>query len=265
MTLTRRGFLGVAASGPFALRAATPSTARGREIVDKAIHALGGDGFRQMTTRIETGRAYSVYREQISGLSYAKISTKYLAQSEGPLKMVQRQSFGKTKEDTALIVTEKDIWNLSYKGARAMEADRVKQFRETQLHDVFYILRARMDEPGLVFEHRGKDVVENQPVENIEIIDGENRSVTVWIHSSTMLPVKQTFKRWDAAINDRREEVTRYTKYRECGNGVLWPHDIQRERDKEKIYEMYADKVVVGASLAGELFDLPPLVTILKK
>ncbi len=261
--VTRRLFLGTVASG--LLHAATPSTTRAKEVVAKTIHALGGDGFRQMMTRTETGRAYSFYREQITGLSYARIHTKYLSHSEAPIRMVQRQSFGKGgKEDTALLVTEKEIWNLSYKGAKAMASEKAAQFRESQFHDIFYILRMRLEEPNFVTEHHGQDVVENQPVEHLEFIDGENRSVSVWIHSSTLLPVKQAFKRWDPAINDRREEVTRYTKYRECGNGVMWPHDVQRERDKEKIYEMYAEKVVVGASLPDSMFELPPLATILK-
>ena len=43
------------------------------------IYALGGDAFRNMRTRTETGRAYSFYREQLSGLSVARIYTKYLA------------------------------------------------------------------------------------------------------------------------------------------------------------------------------------------
>jgi hypothetical protein len=65
-------------------------------------------------------------------------------------------------------------------------------------------------------------------------------------------------------VKDRREEVTRYTKYREAGDGVMWPHDTQRERDKEKIFELYSDKVTVGGNLEEKLFDLLPGVKILK-
>jgi len=141
----------------------------------------------------------------------------------------------------------------------------VKQFQETSLHDVFYILLKRFQEPGIAFESRGKDVVENLPVEVIDIFDAENRNVTVWIHSSTMLPVKQRYLRWDPTINDRREEVTRFSKYRESGNGVMWPWDLQRERDKEKIFELYSDHVTIGEDLKGDLFQLPTGVKILKK
>jgi hypothetical protein len=263
---TRRGFLGMAA-GAVALRGESAQE-RGRQIIGKTIQALGGDGFRFMQTRTEAGRAYSFYREQLSGLSIARIDTKYLRNDAPPgstkLQQVQRQSFGK-KLDDAVILTGTEAWEVTYRGARPLGDERVKQFRDTTLHEVFYILRIRINEPGLDFESRGKDVVENQPVEVIDIFDSENRNVTVWIHSDTLLPVKQRFLRWDPIVNDRREEITRYTKYREAGNGVMWPFNVQRERDKEKIFELYSEKVTIGDDLADSLFALPSGAKILKK
>jgi len=254
--ISRRSFVGLAAG--VALRAQT-SQEKGRQIVDKTIYALGGDGFRFLQTRMEQGRAYSFYREQISGLSFAHFYTKYTPEGE-----LQRQTFGK-KQDDVVILTPTAGWEITYKGAKALTDERVRQFRETMLHDVFYILRSRINEPGMTFESRGIDVVENQPVEVVDVFDADNRNVTLYIHSSTWLPVKQRFQRWDPIIKDRREEVTRYTKYRDAGNGVMWPHDTQRERDGEKIYEMYSEKVVVGQDLSDDMFRLPAGVTVLKK
>jgi len=260
--MNRRCFLSLAAAAT--LRGQS-SQERGRQIVDKAIYALGGDGFRYMTARMESGRAYSFYREQITGLSIGRIYTKYLpAEAKGELRMKQRQVFGK-KQDDVVILTAESAWEITYRGARQLPAERVKQFVDTTLHDIFYILRARIGEPGLVFESHGRDVVENQPVETIEIYDAENRNITAWIHQDTFLPVKQRFKRWDPIIKAQREEVTRYTKYRDAGNGVMWPFDTQRERDGEKIFELYSDKVTVGGNFDDAMFELPAGVTILRK
>ncbi len=258
--MTRRCFLalGAAACGTEALLGQTRQT-RGREVIDKTIQALGGDGFRFMKTRMEMGRAWSFYREQITGLSIARVYTKYTADFE-----VQRQAFGK-KMDDAVILTPNAAWEVNYRGARPLGPDRIKQFTDTTLHDIFYILRMRVNEPGMAFDLTIREVVENQPAEKIEITDSENRKVTVWIHSDTMLPIKQSFERFDPIINDRREEVTRYSKYREVGNGVVWPFDTQRERDGEKTFELYAEKVTVGEDMNDSMFALPPGVKILKK
>ena len=131
-----------------------------------------------------------------------------------------------------------------------------RRARSRSLHDNDAVRR---------FDSRGRDVVENQPVEKLEFNDSENRTLTVWIHSTTLLPVKQSFKRWDPTINDRRDEVTRYTKYRESGNGVMWPWDTQKERDGEKLFELYSDKVKIGDDLPDSLFELPSGITVLKK
>ncbi len=266
--MTRRNFVSLAPvalmSASAVLRAETAQE-RGKKLVADAIHALGGDGFRFMPGRVEHGRAYSFYREQISGLSIAKIYTKYLDKAEpGTLRMTQRQAFGK-KEDDFVLLTGTSAFEVNFRGAKPLGEERIKQFNMTTLHDVFYILRERLDEPGMVVEALGRDVVENLPVEKLQFVDSENRQLTVWFHSSTMLPVKQSFKRWDPTINDRREEVTRYTKYRESGNGVMWPWDTQRERDGEKLFELYSDKVAIGESLPASMFELPAGVTVLKK
>jgi hypothetical protein len=265
MTATRRGFIALA--GAAALRGQTAALRRGREIADKAVYALGGDGFRMMRARTEIGRAASFYLDKITGLSPARIYTKYTAEvsksATGPIIEEQRQVFGK-KQDDAVILTAESGWEVTFRGARPLTDERFRQFLDTTQRDIFYILRARIDEPGMTFESKGRDVVENAPVETLEIYDSENRTITAWIHADTYLPVKQSFTHWDPVVSDRREEVTRYTKYREAGNGVMWPHDVQRERDQQKIFELYADKVMVGDDLANSLFELPSGVTVLK-
>lgn len=265
--MTRRSFVSLAAAAT--LRAET-SQERAKKIVGETIYAMGGDGFRDLQTRTESGRAYSFYREQLSGLSIAKIYTKYLAKNEDPktegntLRLAQRQVFSK-KQDVAVILTGSSAWEVTYRGAKPLGDERIRQFNMSTLNDVFYMLRIRIAEPGMAIDALGRDVVENQPVEKLLFTDSENRSLTAWIHSTTLLPVKQSFKRWDQTINDRREEVTRYTKYREAGNGVMWPYDTQRERDGEKLFELYSDKVVIGESLPDSMFELPSGITVLKK
>jgi hypothetical protein len=261
--MTRRTFTASLLALP-ALRAQTAKE-HGKQLRDKILYALGGDAFRNMRTRTETGRAYSFYREQLSGLAIARIYTKYLPpENTGDLRMLQRQVFGKKQEDAVLFTTA-EAFDVTYRGAKPLADDRVKQFQETTLHDVFYILRERVDEPGMEFESAGADVVENQPVEMLDIYDAENRNVRVWVGATTLLPVKQRFYRWDPIIKDRREEVTRFSKYRDVGNGVMWPFETERERDTEKNFQLFSDHVTVDDPLAESLFELPNGIKILKK
>ncbi len=240
---------------------------RGKRIVDQAVAALGGDNFLRMQDRIESGRAYSFYREELNGLSIAKIYTRYLIRPEPPVPgfvgVREREAFGK-KEDSAVILADGKGYDISFRGARPLTDDRLERFKESTLRNVFYILRQRLGEPGLVMEYRGTDVVENQSVDIVDITDADNRVVTVYFSHVTHLPAKQVTYRRDPQTKERVEEVTRYSKYRDVG-GVTWPYDIQRERDGEKIYQMYSDSVVVNKDLTDNLFMLPANMKILKK
>jgi hypothetical protein len=239
----------------------------GKRLVDEAVAALGGDNFLHMQDRIESGRAYSFYREKISGLSIAKIYTRYLIRPEPPepdfLGVREREAFGK-KEDSAVLFVEGQGYDVTFRGARPLSEEVLQRFKETTLNNVFYILRQRLGEPGLILESRGSDVVENQPVDIVDITDADNHTVKVYFNQMTHLPSKQVRYRHDPKTKDRIEEVTRFSKFRAV-SGVQWPYAIQRERDGEKVYQMFSDSVEINPGLTDNLFTLPSDIKILPK
>jgi hypothetical protein len=241
--------------------------ARGKRVVDEAVEALGGSRFLQLADRTETGRAYSFYREQLAGLSRATIYTRYLRQPDPPpsppaLYVRERQSFGE-KEDYAILFDEKAGYQITFRGARPMPAALIARYQDTTRRNVFYILRQRLKEPGLLIESRGSEVVDNQPTEVVDFTDTDNITVTVYFHRSTKLPLKQVFFRRDPVTRERNEEVTVFGKYRNVGGGVQWPWSITRFRNGEKIFELFSDDVKTDQGLTDTLFILPANVRML--
>ena len=220
-----------------------------------------------MEDRVEAGRAYSFYREQLSGLSRARIYTRYLTRPEPPqpgkVCLRERQSFGK-EEDSAVLFTENEGWQISFRGARAMPPDMIGRFQDSTLRNIFYILRQRLGEKELILEFQSTETVDNQPVEIVDITDADNRTVSVAFHRSTHLPVRQVYFRRNPATKQRTEEVTLYSKFRDVGGGVQWPFNILRERDGEKIFEIFSESVTINQSLTDQLFTLPTDTKILK-
>jgi hypothetical protein len=235
----------------------TASDIRAKKVIDDAIAALGGDKFLNMEDRVETGRAYSFYNSQLSGLSIAKISTRYITVAEGrtghDLGIRERQSFGKT-EDYATVFREDKAAEINWRGSKPLPADQFDRYRDTTLRSIFYILRVRLHEPGLMFESRGLDVVDHFPVEVVDISDSENRVVTVYFHQTTKLPVQQKFTWRDPKTRETNDEITRYARYRES-NGIKWPQEITRERNGDKIYQIFAESVAFNQNLTDDLFD----------
>jgi hypothetical protein len=249
--------------------AAVPSDEqKGKKVIDEALQALGGEKFLAMSDRIESGRAYSFYRDQLSGLSRATVYTRYLIRPEPPIAgfvgVRERQAFGKD-EDSAVVFADDKGYQITFRGAKPMPDEMLERFKDSTLRNVFYILRQRLGEPGLIFESRGADIMDNQPVEIVDIIDGDNRTVKVYFNQSTKLPVRQVYYRRHPQTRDRIEEVTLFSKYRDVGNGVQWPFAIRRERDGEKIFEIFSDKVTINNSLPDNTFTLPANMKILSK
>lgn len=263
--MTRRSLLTLPLAVPLA---AQDALARGKQLVDDALAALGGDRYRAIQDRVESGRAYTFYNNQLSGLTQAKFSTRYLVRPEPPpvafFGVRERQVLGKD-ESYYYLFTETEAWEVTYRGAKPVDADTTLRYRESMLHNILYILRMRLGEPGLVLEARGKDIFDNQPVENVDIVDSDNRQTTVSFHMSTKLPVRQTWVRRDPKTRDRFEEVTIFTKFRDVGSGVQWPFQIRRERNGDKIFEMFAESVAINQGLTDELFTLKAGTKMLDK
>lgn len=261
---TRRTFLAAIAAP--ALRGQDD---KGKQIIDSALAALGGRAFLAMRDRIETGRVYSFYREELNGLAVARIYTRYLTRPEPPVPdfigVRERQSFGKKKEETYVLFNETGAWDVGYRGARPMPDAQKERYKESTLRNTLYILRMRLGEPGLVFEARGSTVIENQPVDLVEIADSKNRIVTVAVHQSTRLPVRQTTTRRDPVTNIPVEEVTLFNKYRDVGGGVQWPFQMERQRDGHKIFEIFSETVTINNDLTDNLFTLSADVKIIDK
>src|SRR5579872_6729760 len=110
--------------------AETPSATRGKKVIDETVAALGGDKFLQMEDRVESGRAYSFYRENLSGLSIAKIYTRYLTvdptKSAHELGQRERQSFGKN-EDSAVVLREDGGANITYRGPKPIPTEEFER------------------------------------------------------------------------------------------------------------------------------------------
>lgn len=239
---------------------------RGRRVVDEAIAALGGEKFLNVKDRVESGRAYSFYRERLRGLAVARVSTKYLdpaGKTAQELRQAERQTYGKDEDQVVVYPDGQHGYVLTYRGAKPVEEDRVLRYRESTMRNILYLLRMRLTEPEMIFESQGSEVVQNNPTEVVDIFDSENRKVRVWFHRTTKLPFRQQIEWRDPKTKERIEEVTWFAKYRNV-EGIQWPFHILRERNGEKVFEMFSEQVEFNKGLAAGLFQLPAGATVLR-
>jgi hypothetical protein len=160
---------------------------------------------------------------------------------------------------------EEGGWEVTYRGPTKLEKEQVVRYKDSAMHNIFYILRNRLKEPGMEFEWRGSDVIENTPMNIVDIIDSQNRVVTAYFHPTTKLPLRQKWEWRDPETRERFDELTRFSRYREV-DGTQWPYQINRERNGTKVYEMFADTVLINQAMDEKRFAIPdadsrPIIT----
>lgn len=257
----------VAGLAAFGARAET-NQQKGKRIIDEALAALGGQAYLNMQNRVESGRIYGFYNEKLSGMTVDSLYTSYPPRPDPPPSAffgVRVRDARMKKQDDVILYTDATGYEITFRGARPLADTIIQQFKVATMHNIFYILRQRLGEPGLIFDSRGSDFFDNRPIEIVDITDANNDTVTVYFDQQTKLPTRQLYNRRDPIDNTKLEEVTIYNKYRDVGGGVMWPFTLRRERNGEKVFEMYSETVVINQDLKDSLFTLPPGLKILKK
>ncbi len=231
----------------------------GQALADSMLQALGGDAFLNIRSMVERGRVYSFKFGQLSGLSPAVLRTRYIdldpSETGSKLSIEQCQGLGKDEEYYDLI-RDDGIWEVTYHGRKQLEGDSLERFRDNMMHDVLYIARVRFHEPGMIFEAHGARVIENVPVDVLDIIDKENRVVRVYLNQHTHLPMRADWTWRDPKTHVRNDEVVRYSLFKEV-DGVMWPHQMSRERNEDKSYEKFDETVEINPEIDPKYFAIP--------
>jgi len=237
---------------------------KGKQIVDQAIAALGGDRFLHMQNRVASGRIYSFFHNELSGFDVARIYTQYLDHLPAKGVAVQEREVLGKKQDYSYLFLENQGWDVTYRGARPIPDENWDRYVRTTRNDILYFLRQRRNEPGLQFDYIGSEVHLSSHVEVVDIIDAQNQTIRVYFDHNTMLPIRESYTWMDTQTGQRDDAVTQFDKYRDAG-GVMWPFTIERERNGYKVYQMFSSKVEVDEPLPPKIFELPPGAKFLKK
>ena len=238
---------------------------KAKDLVDQAIKALGGDRFLSMYTRHVGGRIYAFFHDQMSGFDVANIYTQYLDDKDVKgVHVRERQVLGK-KQDYSYLYLPDQAFDITFRGARPIEAERWDRYARTTTNDILYWLRFRYNEPGMQYDYIGNQVLITAHVEVIDITDANDKTIRVYLDYNTKLPVRQSYSWLDPETKERNDEVTDYDKWRDAGNGIMWPYTIERARNGYKFYQIFASKVEINSDLPQDIFALPKGAQILKQ
>jgi hypothetical protein len=235
----------------------------GKALVQKSLAALGGEAFLKVRNMVQEGRAYSFYRQDLSGLA---VFTRYelfepVKEDAGPDWLpVSRRDVYTEEGDYYALYPNGQGWEVTFRGARPFPQERMQQYRDSVRRNYFYFLRYRLQEPDLYFYSKGTEILSNVPTHAVEIADGSGEAFTVYLRMSDFLPVEQVYLRRDPKTRVPHEEKSIYSKYREV-DGVTIPWNIRQERDGEKTFEFFGRSAQINQPFDRALFELGKSIT----
>jgi hypothetical protein len=239
--------LGVLLSAPIS---AQDTAVRGRQILDQAIQALGGQAYLGLRDWHFEGRGFSFdHLERITGMApiieMDRLPDKY------------RQAQGKN-HDYIVVWNGDNGWDSSFRGVAPIPAADIERIKLSHRLSFDVILRFRLNEPGVQLFFIETDFVDGQPVDIVEFSDADRNVVKLGFAHESHLPVRREWER-KLPTKDREQNVETLSKYHAAkGSIVQFPFYIGRERNGIKVSEFFITEIDTTHRLDDSLFDRPP-------
>ncbi len=241
---------------------------KARALIAKAVEALGGQAYLTYRNRSEEGRLYTFFRGESNSVGAPFVNHGKYPDKER-LEIIKRGTYlvpiplvgiigvshqVKNKDDLVIIHNGDKGYEITYKGTAAEAPADTANYLRRRRHSVDAILRKWINEPGAAFFYHGAAVAENKPAEQIEIVNAQNDSVTLFLDQDTHLPIKTSYSWRDPTDKYRNVEEQVYDGYK-LVQGIMTPHSITRFLNGEMSHQRFLKTVVYNQEVSDSIFE----------
>jgi hypothetical protein len=224
---------------------AQENAAKAKALLDQAIQALGGQAYLALQDMSQQGRTYSFHRGEATnaGIQFWRF-----------VKFPDRERTELTKQrDVAYVYNGDQGYEITFKGTATVDAKALTEFLRRREHSLEWVLRRWINEPGVALFYEGSAVAADKPAEQVTILNGKNDSVTLFLDSTTHLPLKKTFTWRDPSDNLRNTEDEIFDAYRPT-QGIMTPYSITRFYNGEMSNQRFLNTVTYNNGLSDSMF-----------
>jgi hypothetical protein len=235
-------------AGVRAQQAAAPAQddAKGRELLQAMVTALGGDAWLNLKDSVIHGRTAAFYlgapTEQI--VPYWQM---HRASGE------ERMEYTKKRDIIQIIAGGKGV-EITYKGRQYLPQDNVDDVLRRRAHSVEAVARVWMKDPTATVFYMGTDTVGRRQADKIRIVTAQNDNVTLELDKENHLPLRRIFRWRNTTYKDFDEDEEEYDGYQPV-QGIQTPFNITRYHNGELTQQRYIVDVRYNVGLPDAMFD----------
>jgi|ERR1700722_5444119 hypothetical protein len=218
---------------------------KAKTLVDQMIQALGGNAYLNIEDVSQEGRSYGFHLGQSEG-----VGTLFWRFYKFPDK--DRIELTK-KRDVAYVYRGDQGFEITYKGTRSDEPKSVSDYLRRREYSLDWVIRKWLSQPGVALFYEGHTVAAQKDTEQVTVMTASNQSVTLYIDSSTHLPVKKTYSWRDPTDKERNVEDEVYDNYRPV-QGVMTPFSVTRFYNGDMSNQRFMNSVSYNKALSDSMF-----------
>jgi outer membrane lipoprotein-sorting protein len=221
------------------------SAAKARAILNQAIEALGGPLYLRLRDADCMAKLAGFERSgQIGGLGDVHVLRQ--------LPDKNRTEYDKLGIIVTVYAGDKG-WTLDRSGVEELPASEIAAYQEQLKNDANFILRYRLNEPGLVLRYDGTEVVDLKQVDWAEVGDQDGRDVRIAVDRASHFPVRFVVNSRDNE-GARTEMATVYSNYHPV-DGIQTAFQVSRFRNGQQISQVFYSACKYNTGLADDLFS----------
>ncbi len=221
------------------------SAARARELIQAAIQALGGKAYLGVRDISCAGRlAQFGTSGELDG--YVKIFDYVLLPDKNRTEYSDKHNIIEVNNGS-------QAWTLDRGGVEESPPQVGQHYLEGLMKDIDHLFRFRLNEEGLILRYAGRDIVDLKPVDWIEVVDRDRRTMRIAFEKASHLPLRDVYLQRDPETRARIEEIEYFSNYHSIG-GVQTPFQLERDRNGRKSYQVFWSDCRYNTSLEESFF-----------
>ena len=218
---------------------------KAKTLLDQMLQALGGNSYLNIEDISQEGRTYGFHLGQSEGVGVV-FWRFYKFPDKDRVELTK-------KRDVVYVYRGDKGFEITYKGTRSDDPKTVSEYLRRREYSLDWVIRRWLPQPGIALFYEGHTVAAQKDTEQVTITSASNQSVTLYIDTSTHLPVKKTFSWRDLTDKQRNVEDEIYDAYRPV-QGVMTPFSVTRFYNGDMSSQRFLNSVSYNKGLSDSMF-----------
>ncbi|HWG59008.1 MAG TPA: hypothetical protein VN661_08175 [Candidatus Acidoferrales bacterium] len=221
------------------------SAAKAKQLIQAAIQAQGGNAY--LNVRDVTCTA------QVSQFDHGGNLSGYDKEIEYLIPPDKERDENLPKRNIITVFNGDKGWSLDRGGVSEVPAAELADHENEVKTSLDYIFRHRLQEPGMIFQYGGPDIIDLHQVDWVVLMDKDNRSIRIALSQATHLPIRQVVETTDPSTHLKGQQTYIFSNYHPI-SGLQTAFNVTEDRNGIKISQYFLKDCQYNTNVSPAIF-----------